>query len=73
MFNPKRLIDFASNPQEHIWITATLIKESPKAIKILFDGKEIWLPKAWILHIKRNRHSRSVSINITLSYWKKRG
>lgn len=33
---------------DYVWIEVTLIKETPKAILIEFDGKQAWLPKAWI-------------------------
>ncbi|MCK4829974.1 hypothetical protein KA005_80385 [bacterium] len=72
MFNLKHWLNLAANPQEYTWIEAALIKETPKAIKILFDGKEIWLPKAWILRIKRNQHSRIIGIKIFLWHWAKK-
>ena len=57
MLSLKSLIKFAENPESYIWVDALLIKETPKAILVVFDGKEIWLPKAWILRIKHfSRH-----------------
>jgi len=49
MFN---IIKAALYPQRYIWIDVLLIKETRKAILVVFDGKEIWLPKTWILWIK---------------------
>ena len=77
MFNPKHLINWAINPQPRVWIKATIIKETPKAIKILFGGKEIWLPKVWILRIKRSKighceANEKISIKIPLYRWAKK-
>ena len=72
MFSPKQLIRWATNAQNYIWIEAVLIKETPKAIKILFDNKEIWLPKAWTLRIRRNKNDRNASIAISLYHWAKK-
>lgn len=53
MFNLKHWLNLATNPQDYIWIEAVLIKETPKAILIEFDGKKTWLPKAWIKAITK--------------------
>ncbi|MBU3933780.1 MAG: hypothetical protein KKH11_03865, partial [Candidatus Omnitrophica bacterium] len=55
MFNLKYWLNLATDPQTHIWIEVTLVKETRKALLIEFDGRKIWLPKAWILSIKRNK------------------
>jgi len=75
------------NPKAYIWIDAILIKETAKAILIEFDGQEIWLPKACITKIKRNklRHcerpalrslgeggSEAISIKISEYHWTKK-
>ena len=58
MFNLKSWLNLATNPQDYIWVDATLIKETPNAILIEFDGKEIWLPKAWIKVIARSEATK---------------
>ena len=55
MFNLTHWLNYASNYQDYLWIKALLIKETPKAILIEFDNRQIWLPKAWIVSIKRNK------------------
>ncbi len=72
MFGLKFWLNLATNPQEYIWIKTQLIKESPKAILIEFDGKQIWLPKGWIVNIKRNKGNSSLGIKISLYHWAKR-
>lgn len=71
MFNLKFWLNFATNPQAYIWIEARLIKETPKAIKILFDNKEIWIPKSRIAKIKRNKGNNVVKIRISQYVWAK--
>jgi len=80
MFNLKHWLNLAANPQDYLWIEAILIKETKKAILIEFDGRKIWLPKAWILRIKRNnlrhyepRRGEAISIKIKISqyHWAK--
>lgn len=76
MFSLKFWLNLAMNPHESIWIEATLIKETPKALKIIFDGKEIWLSKAWILRIKRSKighwkPNETISIKISPYRWAK--
>ena len=51
-----------------------LIKETQKAILIEFDGKKIWLPKAWIVKINRKRHceeqsDETIPIKISEYHW----
>jgi hypothetical protein len=58
MFNLKYWLNLTINPQTYIWIEALLIKETPKAILIEFDGKEIWLPRVWIKTIERRPTKR---------------
>lgn len=66
MFNLKSWINRATNPQDYIWIEAILIKETPKAILIEFDSRQFWLPKAWIVRIKRNNAKAGI-IKIKIS------
>jgi len=79
MFNLKHWLNLATNPQEYIWIEAILIKETPKAILIMFDSQKIWLPQAWILRIKRSKHrhceprrGEAISIKISQYHWAKK-
>ena len=51
-------------PKTYFRIDVLLIKETQKAILIEFDGKEIWLPKAWIVKINRKRHCKKQSDEI---------
>jgi len=71
MFGLKFWLNLATKPQEYIWINATFIRETPKAILIEFDDKQIWFPKAWIMRIKRNKGNFSLKIQISLYYWAK--
>jgi len=59
-------------PKTYIWIDVTLIHETPKAILIAFDSRHIWLPKAWILRIRRCRHTHAISIKISEYHWAKK-
>ncbi len=81
MFTLKRLLGFLFNPDTYIWVNVLLIKETPKAILVMFDGKKGWLPKAWILAVKRNkanlRHcepskGEAISIKISEYNWAKK-
>ena len=60
MFSPRSLLNFAIGFHARIWVDVFLLKETPKAILIIFDNRKIWLPKAWITKIKRNRHCESL-------------
>jgi len=59
-------------PKRYIWIDVILVKETPKAILIMFDDKEAWLPKAWIWGIKRNKDKPTIQINISEYHWAKK-
>ena len=61
-------------PKTYFWIDVLLIKETEKAILVIFDGKKIWLPKAWIVKINRKRHCEAqsaqvISIKISEYHW----
>ena len=58
-------------PKRYIWADVTLIRETPKAILIIFDGRKAWIPKAWIARIKRNG-GRSIEIKISEYHWAKK-
>jgi len=70
MFNLKHWLNLVINFQEYIWIKALLVKETPKAILIVFDGKKKWLPKARILKIRRDKEV--ISIKISQYHWAKK-
>jgi len=72
MFGMKRLIDFAINPQNYVWVDVLFIKETRKAMLIAFGNRQIWLPKAWILRIKRCKGTRAVKIKILEYHWAKK-
>ena len=56
-------------PKTYFWIDAFLLKETQKAILIEFDGKKAWLPKAWIVKIKRIKDSYVIRIKISEYNW----
>ena len=78
MFNLKRWLNLAANPQDYIWIEAILLKETPKAVLIDFDGKQTWLPKAWIKAIvpsvttKQSPKGTPISLEISQWHWAKK-
>ena len=67
----RRLIRAILEPTTYIWVDATLVYETPKAILILFDGRKTWIPKAWVVQIKRNGN-RSIKIKISDYHWAKK-
>ena len=77
MFNLKSWLNRATNPQDYIWINVILLKETPKAILIEFDDKEIWLPKAWIKAIVPGATTEQplkgipISLKISQYHWAK--
>ena len=36
----------------YIWVTVTIITETPKAVLINHNNRTVWLPKAWIVSTK---------------------
>ena len=72
MFGMMHLIKSAIYHKTYLWINVLLIKKTPKAILIEFDGVKAWLPKVWIVRIKRNHNNprhceRSETIFIKIS------
>lgn len=62
------------NPRTCLWVDVLLIKETEKAILIEFDSRKHWLPKIWIIRIKRNKvragHcEQRISIKISEQHW----
>jgi len=69
MFSLRYLLDWLDTP--YIWADVLLIKETPKAILILFDGQKAWFPKVWITRIKKNKVNTSITIKTALYRWTK--
>ncbi len=55
MISMRNLIKFVLEDRSYLWIDVILVKETPKAILIMFDGRKTWIPKAWLCCIKRNK------------------
>jgi len=55
MISMRNLIKFALENRSHVWIDVILVKETPKVILIIFDDRKVWIPKAWLCRIKRNK------------------
>ena len=87
MISSRSLLNLAVGSYIYIWIDAFLLKETPKAILIMFDGRRTWLPKAWIVKIKLNEtkrprtqcprkcralRARAISIKISEYHWTKK-
>ena len=80
MFTLKRLLFPPVGFHNYFWIKATLLKETPKAILIMFDNQKHWLPKAWIAKIKRTPsplrtpklQGEAIYIKISEYYWSKK-
>ena len=56
----------------YIWIDVIIIRETQKAILIMFKGKKNWLPKTWILRMKRNKNNNVIKIKISQYHWAKK-
>jgi hypothetical protein len=50
----------------------SLVKQTKKAILIMFDNRQAWLPKAWIWGIKQNKDKPTVKIKISRYHWTKK-
>ncbi len=82
MISMRNLIRFVLENRSYLWIDVVLVKETPKAILIIFDGRKAWIPKAWIYRIKRNKGRRviasepqaseAISIKISDYHWAKK-
>ena len=70
MIRLRALIWRILEPKQYLWIGAILIRETPRAILIMFDGRKAWIPKAWIARIKRNG-GMSIKIKISEYGWAK--
>lgn len=72
MFSPRFLLNLAIGFYTYMWIDVILVKETTKAILIMFDNRKIWLPKAWIVRMKRNKGNNAVQIKISEYHWAKK-
>lgn len=57
------LIKFALEPRTYLWVDVVFIRETPKAILIIFNGRKAWIPKAWIARTKQGE-GRTIKITI---------
>ena len=71
MISIRNLIRFTLENKSYVWIDVILVKETPEAILIIFDGRKAWIPKVWIARLKRNG-DRSIKIKISDYYWGKK-
>jgi len=69
MISSRWLLNLAVGFHTYIWVDVFLIKETPKAILVLFNGRRVWLPKIWILRIKRIKNSDMIKIKISEDNW----
>lgn len=82
MIRPGALIRYMLQSKKHLWIDVFWIRETPKAILIIFDGREAWIPKAWIQRIKHKKDhgvivsptelGEAISIKISEYQWVKK-
>lgn len=42
-------------PTRYLSISVILVRETPRAILIVFDGQKAWIPKSWLRRIKHNK------------------
>lgn len=82
MITTRCIIEFVLKPKKHLWVDVFWVRETPKAILIIFDGRKIWLPKAWISRIRSKTCHRviasppkageAISIKISEYHWAKK-
>ena len=82
MIRIRNLVRFVLESRTHIWIDIVFVRETPKAILIIFDGQKVWIPKAWIYRIKCNKghhviaspakRGEAISIKISDYNWSKK-
>ncbi len=61
MISMRHLIRSILEPKRYLWIDAILVKKTPKAILIVFDGHKTWIPKAWLRRIKHTKGNRVIA------------
>jgi len=55
MIRLRTLIRRILEPKRYLWMGVILVKETPRALLIIFDGREAWIPKSWLHRVKRNK------------------
>jgi len=65
------LVRFMLEQRTYLWMDVDLVRETPRAILIIFDGRKAWVPKAWIARIKRTG-GRFIKIKISEHHWAKK-
>ncbi len=65
------LIRYVVEPKKHLWMNVFWVRETPKAILIIFDGRKAWIPKAWIARIEQTG-CISIKIKISEYHWAKK-
>jgi len=68
MIRIRSLLRFVLEPKTYLWVDANLVRETPRAILIIFDSRKAWIPKAWISRLKRNENN-SIKIKISEHRW----
>lgn len=82
MITTRFVIESMLKPKKHLWIDVFRVKETSKAILVIFDGRKIWLPKSWISRIRRKichyviagptETGEAISIKILDYHWAKK-
>ena len=72
MLNIFQRLNTPEGYHDYIWIDVTLIKETPEAILIEFEGQQEWLPKAWVKRYCQYGRSKRISIKISIYSWSKK-
>ena len=71
MIRIRALVRNMLEPKKHLWIDVFWVRETPKAILIIFDGRKAWIPKAWIVRLKRHGDG-FIKIKISDYHWAKK-
>ncbi len=71
MYSISQLIGNKGFYSSSINVDVTIIRETLKACLILFDGRQEWLPKSWILGYK-NLRTGEIRITISEANWTKK-
>ncbi len=67
-----KMIRSIYHEEAYIWIDVLLIKETEKAILIMFNGKKEWLPKAWISEFRYIKNAPKIKVKISQYRWAKK-
>ena len=61
MIRMRRLIISILDPKTYLWVDVVFVRETPKAILIIFAGRKAWIPKAWICRSKCKKGHRVIA------------